>query len=127
MGDGHASSANASAVRERRAVPRVVTNRPLNAQVMALQAVRVLDISSRGALIELGGRLPPSGRCDFRIRFSEGEFAAHATVRRCHASGFGTDGDNERIVVFRAGLEFDEVDPESLAWLSSNILFQSEA
>ncbi len=126
-GDGHASSVTAREFRERRAVPRVAPKQPLDAQVMALQAVRVLDISSRGALIELGGRLPPSGRCDLRIRFNEGEFAAHATVRRCRASGFGIDGDNERVVVFRAGLEFDEVDPESLAWLSSNILFQAEA
>ncbi len=123
-GDANGSSFAAQGFRERRAVPRVEPTRQLDAKVMTLQSVRVLDISSRGAQIELPTRLAPSGRCDLRIQFSEGEFAAHATVRRCRASGFDVDENNERVVMFRAGLEFDEVDPESLAWLSSNVLFQ---
>jgi len=110
---------------ERRAVPRVEPKQPLEATVLMTQGVRIVDISSRGAQVELATTLPPSGRCDLRIQFSEGEFAAHATVRRCRAQSFGVDGSNRQVVLYRAGLEFDEVDPESLAWLSSNVLFQT--
>ena len=108
---------------ERRAVPRVEPKGPLDAKILMIQPARILDISSRGAQIEVASSLPPSGLCDLRIRFTEGEFAAHATVRRCQASGFALDDNSERVVLYRAGLEFDEVDPESLAWLSSNVLF----
>ncbi|HVN75321.1 MAG TPA: PilZ domain-containing protein [Thermoanaerobaculaceae bacterium] len=124
-GDLHGSAAAAGPVSERRAVPRVAPKQQLAAKVLSAQAVRILDISSRGAQIELVNSLQPSGRCDLRIQFSQGEFAVHATVRRCRAAGFGIDELNQRVVLFRAGLEFDEVDPESLAWLTSNVLFQA--
>jgi len=110
---------------ERRVVPRVEPKWPLEGTVITTQGVRIIDISSRGAQVELAASLPPSGRCDLRIQFSEGEFAVHATVRRCHAQSFGVDGANRQVVLYRAGLEFDEIDPESLAWLSSNVLFQT--
>ena len=109
---------------ERRAVPRVEPKEPLEAKVMMIQSARIVDISSRGAQIELASSLQPSGRCDLRIQFGEGEFAAHATIRRCRASGFGKDEANEQVVLYRAGLEFDDLDPESLAYLSSHVLFQ---
>lgn len=114
-------------VAERRAVPRVKPKQPLEAKVLAIQPARILDISSRGAQIEVANILPPSGLCDLRIQFAAGEFAVHATVRRCRASGFGVDANNQTVVLYRAGLEFDEVDPECLAWLSSNVLFQAES
>lgn len=111
---------------ERRAVPRVEPRPALEATVTTLHAARILNISSRGAMIEVASALPPSGSCDLRIRFDEGEFAAHATVLRCSASDVrGEDGD-ESVVWYRAGLEFGELDPESLAWLSANVLFNAE-
>jgi hypothetical protein len=108
-----------------RAVPRVQPTEHLDANVTAVQSARIVDISSRGAQIEVAYSLPPSGRCDLRIQFADGEFAAHATIRRCQAAGLGIDGENQPIVLYRAGLEFDELAPECLAWLSSNVLFQS--
>jgi hypothetical protein len=111
---------------ERRAVPRVQPTERLDARVMDTQPARIVDISSRGAQIELAYGLPPEGRCDLRIQFAEGEFAAWATVRRCSASSFSVDDDNQPVVLYRAGLEFDEVDPQCLAWLSSNVLSPSE-
>lgn len=112
-------------VMKRRAVPRVEPKQRLDAKVMADQPARILDISSRGAQIEVANSLQPLGPCDLRIQFADGEFAVHATVRHCRASGFGLDDKNERVVLYRAGLEFDEVAPESLAWLSSNVLFKA--
>jgi hypothetical protein len=123
--EAHESSTHGSAMRERRAVPRVEPKQPLEAKVLAIQSARILDISSRGAQIEVANSLQPSGPCDLRIQFDDGEFAAHATVRRCRASGFGLDDKQERVVLYRAGLEFDEVDPESLARLTSHVLFNS--
>ena len=115
----------AAAGTERRAVPRVEPKLPLEASVLTLQGVRVVDISSRGAQVELTGGLPPSSSCDLRIQFSQGEFAVHATVRRCRAQSFGVDENDRPVVLYRAGLEFEEVNPESLAWLSSNVLFET--
>ncbi|MBZ5590327.1 MAG: PilZ domain-containing protein [Acidobacteriia bacterium] len=123
--EAHESSTHGSAMPERRAVPRVEPKEPLEARVMAIQSARILDISSRGAQIEIANSLQPSGPCDLRIQFDDGEFAARATVRRCRASGFGLDDKSERVVLYRAGLEFDEVHPESLALLAAHVLFHS--
>ena len=123
--EAHESSTHGSAMPERRAVPRVEPKEPLEARVMAIQSARILDISSRGAQIEIANSLQPSGPCDLRIQFDDGEFAARATVRRCRASGFGLDDKSERVVRYRAGLEFDEVHPESLALLAAHVLFHS--
>jgi hypothetical protein len=112
-------------VHERRTVRRVVPKQALEANVLMVQPVRVLDISSRGAQIEVACALPPSRPCDLRIQFDEGEFAVHATVRRCSAVDLGADEDDEPVMLYRAGLEFGELDPESLAWLSSHVLFQA--
>jgi hypothetical protein len=35
------------------------------------------------------------------------------------------DGENRRVMLYRAGLEFDEVAPESLARLTGSLLFQT--
>jgi hypothetical protein len=109
-----------------RVVPRAQPEEPLDARVLAVQPARIVDISSRGAQIEVAYSLPPSGRCDLRIQFADGEFAAHATVRRCNATALGVDANDQPVMLYRAGLEFDELDPESLARLSANVLFRSK-
>lgn len=114
-----------TATRVERAVPRVEPKQPLDARIMAIQPARIVDISSRGAQIEVATSLQPSGPCDLRIQFDDGGFAVHAIVRHCRVSGFGLDGRNQQVVLYRAGLEFDEVDPECLARLSSHVLFPS--
>ena len=97
----------------------------MDAKVMAAVPARVLDISSRGVLIELARVLQPLRRCDLRIQFPEGEFAVCAVVRRCRAWGYGVDDDSQRVMLYRAGLEFEEVAPEYLARLSASVLFQT--
>ena len=114
-----------TATRVQRAVPRVQPTQDLDARIMAVQPARIIDISSRGAQIEVVASLQPSGPCDLRIQFDDGGFAVHAIVRHCRVSGFGLDGNNQQVVLYRAGLEFDEVDPECLARLSSHVLFPS--
>ena len=124
-GEALGLSTHGTATRVQRAVPRVEPKQPLDARIMAIQLARIVDISSRGAQIEVATSLQPSGPCDLRIQFADGGFAVHATVRHCRVSGFGLDGNNQRVVLYRAGLEFDEVDPECLARLSSHVLFPS--
>jgi PilZ domain len=121
------ATAEGTVIHERRAVRRIVPKQALEANVMMVQPVRVLNISSRGAQIEVACALPPSGPCDLRIQFDEGEFAVHATIRRCSAVDLGADENDEPVMLYRAGLEFGELDPESLAWLSSHVLFQAQA
>ena len=121
------SARRGKVARERRAVPRVRPSAPLQGTVKMTVPAWILDISSRGAQIEVATGLQPKEGCDLRIPFDEGEFAAHATVRRCRASVLGLDEKNESVVLYRAGLEFDEVDPESLAWLSSHVLYEARA
>ncbi len=123
--DAHGLSIYGTDITDRRAVPRIEPKQRLDAKVLMIQPARILDISSRGAQIEVAGSLQPKRRCDLRIQFADGAFAAHATVRRCHASGFGLDEKDQRVVLYRAGLEFDEVDPESLGRLSSHVLFHA--
>ena len=113
-------------VGERRAVPRVQPDQPLFGQVKTNVRAWILDISSRGAQIEVAAGLQPRESCDLRIPFDEGEFAVHATVRRCRASVLDVGENDEGALLYRAGLEFDELDPESLAWLSSHVLFQAD-
>ena len=124
-GEALGLSTHRTAMMERRAVPRVEPKQRLDAKVMADQPARILDISSRGAQIEVADSLQPSRPCDLRIQFADGEFAVRTTVRRCRVWGFGLDGRNQRVVLYRAGLEFDEVAPKCLARLSSNVLFQA--
>jgi len=112
---------------ERRAVPRVEPQHRLSAKVKTSLPARILDISSRGAQIELVNSLRPQVPCDLRIQFEGGEFIVRATVRRCRAWGFGLDEKDQRVLMYRAGLEFEEVPPEALARLSSSILFHSES
>ncbi len=109
---------------QRRAVPRVEPRPRLDARVLAGVPARVLDISSRGVQLEVARVLQPQRRCDLRIQFPEGEFAVRVTVRRCRAWGYGFDNEGQRMMLYRAGIEFDEVAPEFLALLSANVLFQ---
>mgnify|MGYP000302067189 CR=1 FL=1 len=99
---------------ERRSVPRVAPEKPLKAKVHASFPVRVLDISERGAQIEVERSLRPNVGCELRFPSPDGEFVMRATVRRCRAWGFVLSEADQRVLVFRAGVEFDRPDPELL-------------
>jgi PilZ domain len=99
---------------ERRAVPRVEPKRPLSARVKTFMPARIVDISSRGAQIELATSLRPEVPCDLRIELEPHEIVVHAIVRRCRAWGFGLDERDQRVLLYRAGIEFEEPAPEAL-------------
>jgi len=48
-------------------------------------------------------------------------------IRRCRAWGFGVDEKDQRVLLYRAGLEFEELSPEALARLAGNVLYEAPA
>jgi hypothetical protein len=99
---------------ERRAVPRVEPRKPLSARVKTFMPARIVDISSRGAQIELATSLRPEVPCDLRIKLEPRDIVVRAIVRRCRAWGFGLDERDQRVLLYRAGIEFEEPAPEAL-------------
>lgn len=110
---------------ERRAVPRIEVPQPVAAKVKAALPARVLDISSQGAQLEVATSLRPLTSCDLRIALPDGEVTIRSIVRRCKAWGFGLDEKEQRVLLYRAGLQFAEVPPEVLARLSATFLYQA--
>ena len=102
---------------ERRVVPRVAPAKPLKAKVFASFPVRVLDISERGAQLEVERSLRPNVACELRFPSPEGEVVLRATVRRCRAWGFAVSEADQRVLVYRAGVEFEKPAADLLARL----------
>src|SRR5271157_1327273 len=112
---------------ERRAVPRVEPEQRIKAKIKTSLPARIVDISSRGVQLEIANSLRPQVPCDVRIQLADGEVMLRAVVRRCRAWAFGLNDADQQILLYRAGLEFEEINPEALARLSSSIFFHSSA
>jgi hypothetical protein len=113
------------AMTERRAVPRVAPEQGIKAKIKTSLPARVVDISSRGVQLEITNSLRPQVPCDIRIQLGDGEITLRAMVRRCRAWAFGLNDDDQRVLLYRAGLEFEELAPEALARLSASIFFDN--
>jgi hypothetical protein len=107
---------------ERRAVPRVEPAKTLKAKIRSSLTARVVDISERGAQIEVTSSLRPHTVCDLRIRLGDGELVLRAKVRRCRAWGFGLDDRDQKALFYRAGVEFEALSTEALVKLKSEVL-----
>ena len=107
---------------EKRAVPRVEPTQPLSARVKAFLPARIVDISERGVQLELATSLRPQVPCDLKIQLDQGEVAVCGVVRRCRAWGFGLDERDQRVLLYRAGLEFKEPPPEALLEIVASVL-----
>lgn len=112
---------------ERRAVQRVEPSESLPAKVKTFLPARILDISSQGAQVELASCLRPQVTCDVKITVPGGDIVLRAMIRRCRAWGFGVDEKDQRVLLYRAGLEFEELSPEALARLAGNVLYDAPA
>jgi len=107
---------------ERRAVPRLELQKPLPARVKTFLPARIVDISPRGAQLELATSLRPKVPCDLRIQIEGGDIVVHGMVRRCRAWGFGLDEKDQRVLLYRAGIEFDQPVPEALSKMIAKIM-----
>ncbi len=108
-----------TSVGERRKVARITPPQPVVAKVKTSLPARILDISSRGAQLEVANCLKPNVICELRLHLIDGEVTVRALVRRCRAWGFGLDEREQRELLYRAGVEFSEMAPEVLVRLRS--------
>ena len=98
-------------MKERRQAPRVEPDGAVQAKIKTTISARVVDISARGAQVEVQRSLPFRTTCDFKIQFRDSEIVLRATVRRCMIHGKGRDGRGREVMFYRAGLEFDRPTP----------------
>ena len=110
---------------ERRAVPRVVPASNLVAKVKGRYCARVVDISSRGARLELCASMVPDGIVDIRLQLDDGEIALRGRICRCRAVGFRNDGAGQRVLCYSCGVAFDEAYPEDMARLTQRVLYEA--
>jgi len=100
---------------ERRATPRWRLPGSVPVIVKGNLPARLIDISQRGAQIELSHVLHPKERCDLRFRLSGRILSLRATVRRCRAIGNGPRDEAQVVMLFRAGLQLDTELGETLS------------
>ena len=106
-------------MKERRQSPRIEPEGSVQAKIKTTITARVVDVSARGAQVEVTRSLPFRTACDFKIQFRDGEIVLHATVRRCTVHGKGRDDRGREVMLYRAGLEFDRPTPGLAALLGA--------
>jgi hypothetical protein len=107
---------------ERRTAPRVEPPKPLSAKVKNSLVARVVDMSAKGVQLELTTSLKPEVPCELRIQLEDEEIVVHGVVRRCRAWGFGLNENDQKALLYRAGVEFVEAPPAALAKMITSIL-----
>lgn len=112
---------------ERRTSPRVTPRQPTKAKIKAAIPARVVDVSSNGMQLELETALRVGASCDVRVVAGGTERSLRASVRRCRAWGFALDDSDRRVLLYRAGIEFEEISPECLDWLRATLLVPEPA
>ena len=94
---------------DRRQSKRVQPRQPMLAKVKASVPARIIDISAGGAQLEVVTSLRPRVRCDLRLEIEGAQVSIGSVVRHCKAWGFGFDENDRRVLLYRAGLEFEDV------------------
>ncbi len=103
-------------MKDRRSRRRYEPDTPLDARLKSSVPATVRDISTTGAQLEVQRSLRPNLPCEFRIVRADGDITFKGIVRRCRVWGFGVDESGERVVIYRAGVEFAE-EPDIIARL----------
>ena len=96
---------------ERRRAQRVKLSGNMQARVRAYMPARILNISTSGVLLELTHPLPPKTACALKISCDFEEVNLQAIVRRCIVGGHGKNEKGEKIVLYHAGLAYDQIAP----------------
>ena len=99
----------------------------MKAKLKASLQAQIVDISSRGVQLEVENWLRPQAPCDIRIQLDDGEITLRAMVLRCRVCAYGLNCADQPVLLYRAGLEFEDVAPEVLGRLSKSIFFESLA
>lgn len=107
---------------ERRSAPRLMPATELSARVRAFLPARVVDVSRTGIQLELSSLLRIGVACDVKLSLEGNELRWPATVRRCRATHFGMDEHGQKVLYYRAGLEFASMSDEEWAHLERFLL-----
>jgi len=99
---------------ERRRAERIRVADHLIGRVREVGDARIIDISLTGVLGEIRDSVQPDGSCHFSMPMS-GDDRIHieARGRRCEPSRHREDGLGNSPFLYRAGLEFIDVDPKT--------------
>ena len=108
------AEAGAPAPDDRRRFPRIAP--PPEASLRLQQGVpaRLLDLGLGGALIESVARLVPGAVTAVTLSAGDIDLRARARVRRASITGSVLAPQGERVLLYRAGLEFDALSSADL-------------
>ena len=99
---------------ERRKAKRVKLAKPMPAKIKTYFPARVLNVSSTGALIELVQPLQPKIICAIRFLVEGSEIQLPALVRHCTVGAYGKNEKGQKVILYHAGLSFEDPDRASL-------------
>ncbi|NOZ78411.1 MAG: PilZ domain-containing protein [Acidobacteria bacterium] len=105
----------------RRRSERYAPGQTLVGKVKATVPARILDISRHGVQVEVPTALRPAVNCDVTLPLEGRELHLRARISRCSAQGFSSFEDGEKKLIYRAGLEFVDLDARSLEVLESTL------
>lgn len=92
---------------ERRKSPRTEIDSEILVRIRASLEARIVNLSPRGALLELGAPLRPAAECDLRFLETNGDdFKVRARVHRCRLEELKKNQAKIESLVYRAGVEF---------------------
>jgi hypothetical protein len=111
--------------RDRRRDKRVRPDNDVLGTVKTNLPARVLDYSPGGMQVELVSPLPPNTECAVCLPLEGTEVRVRARVRRCRAATLALTEGAEKGVVYRAGLEFVDLDEESCALIEDAVVEQT--
>ncbi len=95
---------------ERRRERRALLQNEVNARTRSTSTVRILDISTTGMGVQCTEPLPPNKNIIVWVPTASGDLKLRANVRRCRLEMAPSGNGNGSSLVYRAGLEFCDVD-----------------
>jgi len=95
---------------DRRRSERIPVVREVVGRVKATVPARIVDISRHGMQVEIPAALRPTVACDICIQAPGGELKVRARVQRCRARALTPSENGEKLLVYRAGMEFIGMD-----------------
>jgi len=104
---------------ERRRSPRFEPEGEVFARMKSSIPVRIVDVSDHGMQVESSSALPPAGQCDIWLPAADGDVRMRVRVQRCRARFMKTERGEGGGLVYRAGIEFVEVDAAARSALGS--------
>ena len=102
---------------ERRHSRRAAPAHDVNVTIGGNRPARMVNVSPNGAHLETTWALNPRGECRISLPLPDGIVRIKARVIHCKLTGFSAPESGGHLV-FRAGVEFLEVDPQLAASIS---------